>query len=75
VQLIGDGGGGGDKSLHGKTRECIEALMVPDDDSCEVKTEWRRTLVTLANTCLLFDETSSRAMRYISSFSLFPSLS
>jgi hypothetical protein len=70
AQLIGEGRrGGGDKSLHGKTMECIEALMVPDDDSCEVNQEWRRTFVTLANTCLLFDETASPAMRYIGSLS------
>jgi hypothetical protein len=72
AQLIGEGRrGGGDKSLHGKTMKCIDVLII-DDDTCEVSKEWCRTFVTLANTCLLFDETSSpaRMMRYTSSLSL-----
>jgi hypothetical protein len=72
AQLIGEGGEG--ESLHEKTKEYIETLLMPDADSCESNKEWKRTFMTLANTCLSSDQASSLAMWYIHSPSLSLSL-
>jgi hypothetical protein len=60
-----------DKHLHSATRDCINRLMVPDDESYEVNKEWRRTFVSLATTCLSSEQTSSPAMWYVRSPSFF----
>jgi hypothetical protein len=60
-----------DKSLRGRTKECIHQLIVPDGDYTDAaKKEWRSTFATLADACLTSALAPCPFMRYSLSLSL-----